>query len=689
MTTSINPELKHENPNVEAHDNHPSKKQKTNKHATITKTKMAFAPALTIPHPLGVRPSGNALLLFTDNKESSPRRTKTDTLGPYLGKLTDELLMTVLQELENPKDLLNVGHVCKSLFAYAWSDDLWKYMVYRYKKSPNKWYGSWRRTYWEFDEPESSEEEQQQENGGEPVKRCKEARVDCKGIVFSDILYRPYQCSQIDYKRILERVLKEDLEEEEQMQSNSKQSKLIPIFKESEMTLERFNKSWSNKPFMLNLAGTETSPAAEKIPLSEESKKKGLIADWTVESLVERFGDVVFRQEYMDWKLKVYYQYMKNNQDESPLYLFDCRSEAMRGKKRSRNEIENNDSKEKSKSNGQLSNEYRLPGEAFTGPENDMFTVFGDHVRPNYRWLILGPERSGSSFHKDPNATSAWNAVLTGHKYWIMFPSSSSHFNHHSGGNLFGISSAAAHGNITDYPPPPGITTDESESEVTAPVSIAEWFQGGYYDMAREQPGFCHGICGPGQMMYVPSGWWHLVVNIDKNTECMALTGNFVPQVNLGKVLDFLHNKHDQISGFKWRVVEKEIKKNYLKTNGYNYDNDDKEKEDEDNANDEEDDDDDSSSKLDISKYIFYFFMSKILQSGNEQFIKSLQSATAMLPVLMMMRERENQKRLEREAQEAAEAEGLSHHKESEKWKSLVNTEDDKPFSFGFDIDEE
>jgi len=38
------------------------------------------------------------------------------------------------------------------------------------------------------------------------------------------------------------------------------------------------------------------------------------------------------------------------------------------------------------------------------------------------RWLIVGPARSGSSFHVDPNCTSAWNAVVRGSKKWIMFP---------------------------------------------------------------------------------------------------------------------------------------------------------------------------------------------------------------------------------------------------------------------------
>ena len=54
--------------------------------------------------------------------------------------------------------------------------------------------------------------------------------------------------------------------------------------------------------------------------------------------------------------------------------------------------------------------------------DEDLFSVLGDEGRPDFRWLIMGPPRSGSTFHKDPNATSAWNAVVTGSKKWIMYP---------------------------------------------------------------------------------------------------------------------------------------------------------------------------------------------------------------------------------------------------------------------------
>jgi hypothetical protein len=151
----------------------------------------------------------------------------------------------------------------------------------------------------------------------------------------------------------------------------------------------------------------------------------------------------------------------------------------------------------------------------------DMFAVLGSQ-RPDHRWLIVGPERSGSTFHKDPNATSAWNAVIRGSKYWIMFPSSSS------------------------LPPPPGVYVSADQSEVTSPLSIAEWLLG-FHTEARATPGCKEGICGEGEVLHVPSGWYHLVLNLEPS---IAVTQNFVPRRRVGAVLQFLRDQKQSISGF-------------------------------------------------------------------------------------------------------------------------------------------
>ncbi|KAG0480342.1 hypothetical protein HPP92_011200 [Vanilla planifolia] len=46
--------------------------------------------------------------------------------------------------------------------------------------------------------------------------------------------------------------------------------------------------------------------------------------------------------------------------------------------------------------------------------DEDPLYVFDD--KPPFRWLIIGPERSGASWHVDPGLTSAWNTLLCGRK---------------------------------------------------------------------------------------------------------------------------------------------------------------------------------------------------------------------------------------------------------------------------------
>jgi hypothetical protein len=242
---------------------------------------------------------------------------------------------------------------------------------------------------------------------------------------------------------------------------------------------------WSGRPFIL------TDPVKEW-PLQQK---------WCQESLLEQYADVIFRAEAVDWPLKTYVEYMNNSIDESPLYLFD------------RSFVE------------KMNLRVARDGGSYWPPEcfgEDIFTLLGDQ-RPDHRWLIIGPERSGSTFHKDPNATSAWNAVIRGSKYWIMFPSSAS------------------------TPPPPGVFVSEDQSEVTSPLSIAEWLLA-FHDEARNTPGCLEGVCGEGEVLHVPSGWWHLVVNLEP---AIAITQNFVPKSHIAAAIDFLKNKPEQVSGFK------------------------------------------------------------------------------------------------------------------------------------------
>lgn len=62
--------------------------------------------------------------------------------------------------------------------------------------------------------------------------------------------------------------------------------------------------------------------------------------------------------------------------------------------------------------------------------------------------MIVGPKRSGSVFHIDPNATHAWNACIQGRKRWIFYPPGD---------------------------PPPGVIPSADGDEVALPFSVGEW----------------------------------------------------------------------------------------------------------------------------------------------------------------------------------------------------------------------
>ena len=149
----------------------------------------------------------------------------------------------------------------------------------------------------------------------------------------------------------------------------------------SKLSSVEFSNNWTDKPFIL----------------TEVVKEWPVYSKWSEDNLLRQYRTLKFRAEAVDWPLDMYIDYMNNNQDESPLYLFD-RSfvHTMKlgvGKDSNR--------------------EFWIP-ECFG---EDFFTLLGEQ-RPDHQWLIIGPERSGSTFHKDPNAT---RSILTSRRRKLDF----------------------------------------------------------------------------------------------------------------------------------------------------------------------------------------------------------------------------------------------------------------------------
>lgn len=211
---------------------------------------------------------------------------------------------------------------------------------------------------------------------------------------------------------------------------------------------------------------------------------------WTLEQLRARFGDVWFKTDEVveGKKIKMrfadYLAYHSANQDDDPIYLFDPdfveRAPALRA-------------------------DYEPP-EYF---REDLFSLLGEERRPLYRWWVLGPARSGSCFHLDPYMTSAWNALLQGRKRWLL------------------------------YPPgcvPPGVEQEQDsdgETSYDAPEPMKYMLNEYRPDRAAAGVRPIECIQEAGEVIFVPSGWWHMVLNV---TDTIAVTQNFMNAANFTQV---------------------------------------------------------------------------------------------------------------------------------------------------------
>jgi hypothetical protein len=66
-------------------------------------------------HPLGVKPSGNALLA---------KKNLRVAIGTF-NLLPDELILILLESLDG-ESLLRIGQTCKAFYAFTRAEDFWK-----------------------------------------------------------------------------------------------------------------------------------------------------------------------------------------------------------------------------------------------------------------------------------------------------------------------------------------------------------------------------------------------------------------------------------------------------------------------------------------------------------------------------------------------------------------------------------
>ena len=185
-------------------------------------------------------------------------------------------------------------------------------------------------------------------------------------------------------------------------------------------------------------------------------------------------------------KLAHFLKYMHAQDDDSPLYIFDSHFDGDAVSK-------------------ELLNQFYPPSYF----RDDLFRLVGESKRPPYRWFLVGPKRSGTCVHTDPLHTSAWNTVVSGRKLWVLFPPSTSKRlvkgKHHI--RKGGDDEPVHYFNE--------ILPHVKEECRAKGVPVYEFVQ------------------LPGDTLFVPSGWWHAVLNLE---DSIAVTQNFASHSNFDQV---------------------------------------------------------------------------------------------------------------------------------------------------------
>jgi len=215
---------------------------------------------------------------------------------------------------------------------------------------------------------------------------------------------------------------------------------------------------------------------------------------WTFANLVARFGDISWR--YSDqhgemMSLNTYAKYIttpEGQSDDSPLGIYDSQF--------------GDDDPTRT-----LLNEYTVPKcfsrdlfELECGSDTDGDETTEEEPRPPFRWVLIGPERSGTGLHVDPLWTNAWVTVLQGRKRWLLFPP---HTPHESIGMIEGQPQIPSSIWFADYYEKVTSTSWPAEYK---PIEILQ----------------CHG-----ETVFVPAGWPHLVLNLELT---VAVTHNYASE---------------------------------------------------------------------------------------------------------------------------------------------------------------
>jgi hypothetical protein len=131
----------------------------------------------------------------------------------------------------------------------------------------------------------------------------------------------------------------------------------------------------------------------------------------------------------------------------------------------------------------------------------------------DYKFVYLGPAGSYSPLHMDVLCSISWSANLTGRKHWVLFPPSAT----------------------------PGLL-DTSERRLVEDVRCVDRQQFPHFDASWEQR--VELVQEPGQLVIVPSGWYHQVHNLEQT---LSINHNIINAHALNNLRTFASQEHQRV----------------------------------------------------------------------------------------------------------------------------------------------
>ncbi|KAJ7331683.1 hypothetical protein OS493_019277 [Desmophyllum pertusum] len=142
----------------------------------------------------------------------------------------------------------------------------------------------------------------------------------------------------------------------------------------------------------------------------------------------------------------------------------------------------------------ELRGDYIIPD--YFSESDDFMTGVEDDLRLDWRWILMAAKRSGSGWHVDPANTTGWLALVQGAKLWGMYPPSVYHI--------------------------PGVKNNYYQKRDYDMEDAFYWWIYTRPYLKSNLPIEC--VQKPGDIVFIPSGWWHSVLNLD---DTVAVTQNF------------------------------------------------------------------------------------------------------------------------------------------------------------------